>query len=163
MHQPPVARSTGGLFSPTGITLHKRGFLLWTNSRKTIIANSKDRKTLGMHAAAGSNRCPGATTSRSHSNIRLHPSKPIGSGVGTLNGGIRIVTSPGLYVPKEETWVDGSTYTVCRCSATQFTQVALTDGGDPVMASRTYGLSAMAEALGAIVPSTSQKRGHNGI
>lgn len=136
---------------------------MWTNSRKTITANLKDRKTSGMPAAAGSNRCPGATTSRSPSNIRLHPSKPIGSGVGTLNGGIRIVTSPGLYAPKEETWVDGSTYTVCRCSATRYTPAALTDGGDPIMASRMYGLSAMAEALGAIVPSTSQKGGHNGI
>ena len=73
------------------------------------------------------------------------------------------MTSPGLYVPKEEIWADGSTYTVCRCSATQFTPAALTDGGDPVMESRMYALSAMAEALGAIVPSTSRKRGHNGI
>lgn len=136
---------------------------MWTNSRKTITANSKDRKTSGMRVVAGSNRCPGATTSHLLSNIRLHPSKPIGSGVGTLNGGIRIVTSPGLYVPKEETWADGSTYTVCRCSATRYTLKALMDGGDPVMESRTYGLSAMAEGLGAIVPSTSRKRGHNGI
>lgn len=163
MHQPPVARSTGGLYRPTTNTLQKRGYLLWTKSPKNIKKNSFERSVSEKPVVVGSNLCPGQTSLRSLSNIRLQPRKRTDFGADTFTGGVRTVMSHGSFVLREETWVDGSTYTVSRCSATRYTPTVLTAGGDPIMESRMYGLFAMAAALGAIVPSTSPKRGHNGI
>lgn len=147
---------------PTGI-YERKGLALWTKLPRNTTLNPLEKKELETPVPAGSRLCLGPTTSRSPSNIRLHPDKPISCGHDTFTAGTRTRVSAGLYVAKEETWVDGSIYTVLPCSATRYTPKALTDGGDPIMESRTYGLFAMAEALGSIVVNTSQKRGQNGI
>lgn len=147
---------------PTGI-YERKGLVLWTKLPRNITLNPLEKKEFEILVPAGSRPCPGPIISRSPSNIRLHPDKHTSCGHDTFTGGTRTRVSAGLYVAKEETWVDGSIYTVLPCSAIRYTPKALTDGGDPIMESRTYGLSVMAEVLGSIAVNTSQKRDQNGI